>query len=87
MTDFDFANTFLRVPEAELGALLSPSIITEGIISTLDNKYFLVKSMQIFGKSLDMSPVSLPRLVLVAAVGLEGVAAGVAAVNVHRVVK
>ena len=41
LTDFDFANTFLRVPEAELGALLSPSIITEGIISTLDNKYFL----------------------------------------------
>ena len=34
-----------------------------------------------------MSPVSLPRLVLVAAVGLEGVTPGVAAVNVHRVVK
>ena len=45
--------------------------------------------MNIWGneKSLDMSPVSLPRLVLVAAVRLEGVTAGVAAVNVHRVVK
>ena len=49
MTDFDFANTFLLVPEAELGALLSPSNITEGIISTLDIKYFLVKNKQILG--------------------------------------
>ena len=58
MTDLDFANTFLLVPEAEPGALVSPSSITEGMISTLENKYFephtyfLVCRLQLFDKVL-----------------------------------